>query len=226
MPWLVRDGKVLATLEVATSLRDRTRGLLGRDGIDGAILLRPAKSVHSFRMRFAIDVAFCDSDLRVLKVTTLARNRITRPVRRAHSVIESEAGTMGRWGIRAGDQLDIRGLDDPAVGAGARSNGGPAAAVTDGSTADLGSGPKPRTASTSPTASATSSSELPAPGSVDGQPSPPSDRVIDVRTESAIVASGGVGAVEEGPRRRAPVDGDGAAAAPVTGLTDGDRGRG
>lgn len=113
MPWLVRDGKVLATLEVATSVRDRTRGLLGRDGIDGAILLRPAKSVHTFRMRFPIDVAFCDRDLRVVKVTTLARNRATLPVVKAHAVIESEAGTMARWGVRVGDQLDIRGLDEP-----------------------------------------------------------------------------------------------------------------
>ena len=112
MPWLVRDGKVLATLEVATSVRDRTRGLLGRDGIDGAILLRPAKSVHTFRMRFPIDVAFCDRDLRVVKVTTLARNRATLPVVKAHAVIESEAGTMARWGVRVGDQLDIRGLDE------------------------------------------------------------------------------------------------------------------
>ncbi len=112
MPWLVRDGKVLATLEVATSMRDRTRGLLGRDGLDGALLLRPAKSVHTFRMRFAIDVAFCDRDLRVVKVRTLVRNRATLPVIKAHSVIESEAGTMERWGVRVGDQFDIRGLDE------------------------------------------------------------------------------------------------------------------
>jgi len=115
MPWLVRDGKVLATLEVATSVRDRTRGLLGRDGIDGAILLRPAKSVHTLRMRFPIDVAFCDRELRVLRVTTVARNRVTRPVLKAHAVIESEAGTMVRWGVRVGDQLEIRGLEDDGV---------------------------------------------------------------------------------------------------------------
>jgi|GEM_PF-198098 len=121
MPWLVRDGKVLATLEVATSVRARARGLLGRDGIDGAILLRPAKSVHTFRMRFPIDVAFCDRDLKVVKVTTLARNRATLPVVKAHAVIESEAGTMARWGVRVGDQLDIRGLEDPDPAADPRS---------------------------------------------------------------------------------------------------------
>ena len=43
------------------------RGLLGRDGIDGAMLLRPARSVHSVGMRFPIDVAFCDQDLVVVR---------------------------------------------------------------------------------------------------------------------------------------------------------------
>jgi uncharacterized membrane protein (UPF0127 family) len=114
--WLVRDGKVLATIEVATSLRERTRGLLGRDGIDGAILLRPAKSVHTFRMRFPIDVAFCDRDLRVLKITTLARNRMTMPVRRAHAVIECEAGQFDRWHVQVGDTLQLLGSEPAGDG--------------------------------------------------------------------------------------------------------------
>src|SRR5690348_6608214 len=110
MAWLVREGKVLATIEVASSLRDRTRGLLGREGIDGAMLLRPARSVHTLRMRFPIDVAICDRDLVVLKVVTLPRNRVTLPVRRAHAVIEAEAGMMRKWGVTAGDRLHVRGL--------------------------------------------------------------------------------------------------------------------
>lgn len=117
MPWLVREGKVLATIEVATSLRERTRGLLGREGIEGAILLRPAKSVHTLRMRFPIDVAFCDRDLVVLKVVTMARNRVSLPVRKAHAVIEAEAGMMQKWGVAAGDRLHVRGLDDQPAGA-------------------------------------------------------------------------------------------------------------
>lgn len=141
MPWLVRDGKVLATLEVATSVRERTRGLLGRDGIDGAILLRPAKSVHTLRMRFPIDVAFCDRDLRVLRVATLSRNRVTRPVLKAHAVIESEAGTMARWGVRVGDQLEVRGLGEDGIidvrdgGPAATTPGAGGSAPGDGGTA-------------------------------------------------------------------------------------------
>lgn len=111
MPWLVRDGTVLATLEVAESIRERTHGLLGRDGIDGAVLLRPARSVHTFRMRFPIDVAFIDGELRVIRMVTMAPNRITLPVWRARAVVEAEAGAFGRWALKLSDQLEVRGVD-------------------------------------------------------------------------------------------------------------------
>ncbi|MDZ7732025.1 MAG: DUF192 domain-containing protein [Acidimicrobiia bacterium] len=109
MAWLLRDGEVLATLEVAESFRDRTRGLLGRDGLDGALLLRPAKSVHTFRMRFPLDVAFVDRDLTVLRTVRLAPNRLCRPCVRATAVVETEAGNLERWGVRVGDVLEIKG---------------------------------------------------------------------------------------------------------------------
>ena len=72
MPWLLRDGEVLASLEVADDRRARRKGLLGRDGIDGALLLVPARSVHSIGMRFPIDVAWLDGDLTVLRTVRLA----------------------------------------------------------------------------------------------------------------------------------------------------------
>ncbi len=100
---------MLAAVEVADSFGDRLRGLLGRDGLDGALLLRPAKSVHSLGMRFAIDVAFCDRDLVVLSTVCLRPHRMTRPRRRVAAVIEAEAGAFERWGLRAGDQLELQG---------------------------------------------------------------------------------------------------------------------
>lgn len=107
--WLCRDGEVLAALEVAESLRARTRGLLGRDGLSGAILLRPARSVHTLRMRFPIDVAFVDRDLAVLATVTMARNRLGLPRLRARAVLEAEAGAFERWGLRPGDRLEVKG---------------------------------------------------------------------------------------------------------------------
>ena len=109
VPWLVHDDKVLATLEVAESMSTRARGLLGRDGIEGAILLKPARSVHTIRMRFAIDVAYLDGDQRVVQIVTMAPNRIGLPVWRARSVVEAEAGSFERWGLRSGDRVEIRG---------------------------------------------------------------------------------------------------------------------
>ncbi len=111
MAWLLRDGEVLASLELATSTRARMRGLLGRDGVDGAMALRPARSVHTLGMRFPIDVAFCDRELVVLRTVTMARHRMGRPVRRSHWVIEAEAGSFARWNLRPSDQLEIRGGD-------------------------------------------------------------------------------------------------------------------
>ena len=109
MAWLLRDGEVLASLEVADSRRARSRGLLGRSGVEGALLLRPCRSVHSLGMRFSIDVAFCDADLQVLRVVTLPRHRLTRPVWRSRVVIEAEAGAFARWGLRPGDVLEVKG---------------------------------------------------------------------------------------------------------------------
>ena len=109
MAWLLRDGEVLASLEVADSRRARSHGLLGRSGVEGALLLRPCRSVHSLGMRFSIDVAFCDDDLQVLRVVTLPRHRLTRPVWRSRVVIEAEAGAFARWGLRPGDVLEVKG---------------------------------------------------------------------------------------------------------------------
>ncbi|MFJ3959800.1 DUF192 domain-containing protein [Streptomyces sp. NPDC090036] len=94
-------------LEIAASYGARTRGLLGRDGIDGAMLLTPAASVHTFRMRFAIDVAYLDRDLGVLAVVTMAPGRLGLPRLRSRHVLESAAGAMAGWGLRAGTILEV-----------------------------------------------------------------------------------------------------------------------
>ncbi len=108
MSWLLRDGDVLASAEVADALAARTRGLLGRDGFEGALVLPRTRSVHSLGMRFALDVAFCDHDLVVLDVVRLPPWRLTRPRRGGRAVVEAEAGAFERWGLRVGDRLDVR----------------------------------------------------------------------------------------------------------------------
>jgi uncharacterized membrane protein (UPF0127 family) len=107
MPWLVRDREVLASAEVATNRAARRRGLLGRDGCDGALLLRPCRQVHTVGMRFPIDVVWCASDGEVLRIATIKPRRVSRVVPRARFVIEAAAGSAERWKLRAGDVLEV-----------------------------------------------------------------------------------------------------------------------
>ena len=109
MAWLTREGEVLAALEIAMGRKAARRGLLGRDGIDGALLLRGARfGLHSFGMRFSLDVAFCDRDMVVLRTLCLPPGRLTRPSLRAACAIEAEEGAFERWRVRPGDQLEVK----------------------------------------------------------------------------------------------------------------------
>ncbi|MGV9856424.1 DUF192 domain-containing protein [Streptomyces sp. NPDC003442] len=94
-------------LTIAASYRARARGLLGRDGLTGALLLTPASGVHTFRMRFAIDVAYLDRRLTVLDVHTLRPGRLGRPRLRSRHVLEAEAGALEHWGVRRGVRVVI-----------------------------------------------------------------------------------------------------------------------
>jgi uncharacterized membrane protein (UPF0127 family) len=109
MFWLLREGDVLAGAEVVDSPAGRTKGLLGQTGYDGAMVLPRTRSVHTFGMKFPVDVAFCDKDMVVIGVTRLRPWRMCVPRRGGRSVIEAEAGAFERWGLKVGDRLELRG---------------------------------------------------------------------------------------------------------------------
>ncbi|MFJ7409813.1 DUF192 domain-containing protein [Streptomyces sp. NPDC098077] len=118
-------------LRIAASYRARTKGLLGRDGIEGAMMLTPCGSVHTFRMRFPIDVVYLDRKFTVLAVRTMKPGRLGLPRLRARHVVEAEAGAMERWGVRPGMRVELRatGPDSGTPGA----SGTPEASGTSGS---------------------------------------------------------------------------------------------
>ncbi|GAB3242119.1 DUF192 domain-containing protein [Kineosporia babensis] len=107
MAGLRLDGIQIARVEVATSYRQRSKGLLGRDGIGTGLVLMPGSSVHTFGMRFAIDVVYVRRDGRVIAVTTMPRNRLGLPRLRAAWILELEAGRAAAWGIVAGSVLSL-----------------------------------------------------------------------------------------------------------------------
>lgn len=115
MAWLVCDARVLASAELAGTRRDRRRGLLGRDRMEGAFVIEPCRWIHTIGMRFPIDVAYLDGDGVVVKTIQMHRFRVGIPVWRARWVIEAGAGAFGRWGLRVGDVIEVR-CDDAEEG--------------------------------------------------------------------------------------------------------------
>ena len=116
------DGEVVCErCLVADSPWSRMRGLLGRRGLESGegLLLRPAGSVHTFFMRFPIDVVFVSRDGEVLKIASNVAAWRTAAARGAKVVIELAAGEADRSGISVGTRLDLSGS--------AASGSGPAA---------------------------------------------------------------------------------------------------
>jgi uncharacterized membrane protein (UPF0127 family) len=103
---LLVDGRDVAPLELADTYGTRRRGLLKRDGVEGAFWLRPCRHVHTFGMRFAIDVALVDGDGTVLHTQTMPPGRLGAVRRACRSVIEAEAGAFARWGLAAGARVE------------------------------------------------------------------------------------------------------------------------
>jgi hypothetical protein len=105
---LVRDGVTLGVAEVAADRRARRRGLLGRDGVDGVLVIEPCRQVHTFRMRFPIDVAFCARDGRILRlVASMPPSRVSRVVWGARRALEGEAGRFAEWRLQVGDVVTV-----------------------------------------------------------------------------------------------------------------------
>ena len=94
----------------ADTFADRSKGLLGRDAMapDEGLWIVPCPMIHTFFMRFAIDVLFLDKELQVRHVVENIKPwRMSRWVFSANSVLELPAGTLD-GSVSTGDLLEIR----------------------------------------------------------------------------------------------------------------------
>lgn len=107
------DRIVARTLLTAFDSKSRRQGLLGRDSLpDGsALIIAPSPAIHTFFMRFAIDVAFVAKDGRVVKVRAAVPPRRIAVAWRAFAVIELPAGALERSDTKAGDRLRIEEIE-------------------------------------------------------------------------------------------------------------------
>lgn len=93
---------------VAHTLPQRTKGLLGRKNLvrGEGLVIDPCNSVHTFFMRFSIDVLFVDKNNCVIKtVSNLRPFRITSVILGSAYVIELPSGTIERTNTVASDLL-------------------------------------------------------------------------------------------------------------------------
>jgi uncharacterized membrane protein (UPF0127 family) len=107
---LDEQGKIVCPrVAIADSPRARMKGLLGRRSMaaDEGLLLRPAGSVHTAFMRFAIDIVFLDRAMRVLRIEPNVRPWRMAGQRGARVVLEIDAGEAERSGISRGMQLRL-----------------------------------------------------------------------------------------------------------------------
>lgn len=106
----LRTGAVLATaVETAFDSASRRRGLLGRDALANgeALIIAPCQAVHTWRMRFAIDVVCAARDGRVVKIRHAVPARRVTGAWRAFAVIELPAGVAAAHDLGTGDRLAI-----------------------------------------------------------------------------------------------------------------------
>ena len=113
------SGRTLAScVEKADDPGSRSKGLLGRESMaadeglwivqPGIAWLVPCPTIHTFFMKFPIDVLFLDGGLQVRRVIEDMKPwRLSPWVRDAHSILELKSGTL-RGTVRAGDQLEMR----------------------------------------------------------------------------------------------------------------------
>ena len=103
-------------IEVAETFFTRLVGLLGRRGLDAdtGLWINPSSGVHTFAMRFPIDVVALDRQLRVHALWPNLRPwRLSGVSIKIHSIVELPAGTIADHAIRLGDQLEV--LPNPST---------------------------------------------------------------------------------------------------------------
>jgi len=107
----LRTHKELATeVKVADTLFTRMKGLLGRKELPfgEALWIKPCFSVHTFFMKFPIDVIFLNKKNQVIAaVSNLTPNRMTRLYPQSFSVLELPTGTIAASNTEVGDEIKI-----------------------------------------------------------------------------------------------------------------------
>lgn len=104
---LTRDTTLATCMDVADNGSARNRGLLGREGLvpGEGLWIIPCQAVHTFWMRFSIDLIYLDSKKRIRKLVSNVPAWRLSGCLVAHSVLELPPGTIRETRTQRGDVL-------------------------------------------------------------------------------------------------------------------------
>ena len=96
-------------IELADTGKTRRVGLLKRTGLrkGEGLWIVPTEAIHTFFMRFAIDILFLDRKNRVVKAVARLKPWRLAGSWRGHSVLELPAGVIEETGTKRGDQIEV-----------------------------------------------------------------------------------------------------------------------
>ncbi len=95
-------------IAVADSPRRRVVGLLGTTGLEPecGLLIFPTQAVHTFGMKYPLDLVFLDKNKKVIGIRrSLRPNRLSRIYWRAQCVLELPVATIEKTSTEVGDYL-------------------------------------------------------------------------------------------------------------------------
>jgi uncharacterized membrane protein (UPF0127 family) len=112
---LTSHAQLATHVEVARTSAQRSKGLLGRNGLAAGegLWIVPCESVHTFGMRFAIDLVYLDRQRRIKKIRRAVPPWRISACLTAHSVLELAAGSVREGEARLGDTLEFIPVDTP-----------------------------------------------------------------------------------------------------------------
>jgi uncharacterized membrane protein (UPF0127 family) len=107
-----RQAHLATEMSIARTHWSRFRGLMWTDGVNFpagcGLWIVPCRGVHTFGMRFAIDVIYLDGDKKVVHIENQLRPWRVAPVKiRAASVLELPGNTIQSTGTLLGDEIEI-----------------------------------------------------------------------------------------------------------------------
>ena len=106
---LTRGTLLADRADIADTSAKRRTGLLKHSKLDPGegLWIAPCEGVHTFGMKFTIDVVFLNKKRKILKIRpNMVRRRISLSLL-AHSVLELPAGRLAETQTQAGDQLEF-----------------------------------------------------------------------------------------------------------------------